>query len=119
MLGNNELNGSLFIKHLQVLKKQFEERFLQFTHIEPIVSFCINPFTSQINVMEMVACIADFVQAKTEEVELEILDFKNYILVKFLISEDFWNTVDKEKSPFLIKAAYKIESFFGSTYLRE
>ena len=41
MLGNNELNGSLFIKHLQVLKKQFEERFLQFTHIELFSSVSI------------------------------------------------------------------------------
>ncbi|KAK9703771.1 hypothetical protein QE152_g29109 [Popillia japonica] len=47
MLGNNELDGSLFIKHLQVLKKQFEERFLQFTLIEPIVSFCINPLLAK------------------------------------------------------------------------
>ena len=79
MLGNNQLNGSLFIKHLQVLKKQFEGRFLQFRPIEPIVSFCINPFTCQINVIKMAACIADFVQGKTEEVELEILDLKNDI----------------------------------------
>ena len=51
--------------------------------------------------MEMAACIADFVECKTEEVELEILDLKNYILVKSLTSEDFWNTVDREKFPFL------------------
>lgn len=119
MLGDNELNGTLFIKHLQELKKQFEERFLQFKHIEPIVSFCINPFTCQINVMEIAACIADFVQGKTEELELEILDLKNDILLKSLMSEDFWNTVDREKFPLLKKAAYKIESFFGSTYLCE
>ena len=66
--------------------------------------------------MEVAACIADFVQGKTEEVELEILDLKNDILLKSLTSEDFWHTVDREKFPFLKKAAYKIESFFGSTY---
>lgn len=119
MLGNNELNVSLFIETLQVLQKQFEERFLQFTNIEPIVSFCINPFTCQINVMELAACIADLVQGKAEELELEILDLKNDILLKSLISEDLWNIVDKERFPFLKKAAYKIKSFFGSTYLCE
>ena len=67
-----------------MVKKQFVERFLQFTHIEPIVSFCINPFTCQINVMEMDACIAYFVQGKTEELELEILDLKNDIFAKIL-----------------------------------
>ena len=66
--------------------------------------------------MEVAACIADFVQGKTEEVELEILDLKNDILLKSLTSEDFWHTVDREKFPFVKKAAYKIESFFGSTY---
>ena len=49
----------------------------------------------------MAACIADFVQGKTEELELEMLDLKNDILLKSLISGDFWNTVDKEKFPFL------------------
>lgn len=44
----NELNGSLFIKHLQVLKTQFEERFLPFTLIGPIVSFYKNPHVLQI-----------------------------------------------------------------------
>lgn len=69
--------------------------------------------------MEIAACIADFVQGKTEELELEILDLKNDILLKSLMSENFWNTVDREKFPLLKKAAYKIESFFGSTYLCE
>ena len=69
--------------------------------------------------MEIATCIADFVQGKTEELELEILDLKNDILLKSLMSEDFWNAVDREKFPLLKKAAYKIESFFGSTYLCE
>ena len=69
--------------------------------------------------MEIAACIADLVQGKAEELELEILDLKNDILLKSLISEDFWNTVDREKFPFLKKVACKIKSFFGSTYLCE
>ena len=67
----------------------------------------------------MAACIADFVQGKTEELELEILDLKNDILLKSFILKDFWNTVDREKFPFFKKAAYKIVSFFGSIYLCE
>ena len=43
----------------------------------------------------MTACIADFVQGKTEKLELEMLDLKNDILLKSLISDDFWNTVDR------------------------
>lgn len=44
----------------------------------------------------MAACISDFVQGTTEEAELEILELKNDILLKSLISEDFWNTVDRK-----------------------
>lgn len=119
MLGDNEMNESLFIKHLQLLQKQVEERFSQFRNIEPIVSFCINPFTCQINVMELAAGISDLVQGKAEELELEILDLKNDIVLKSLMSEDLWKIVDKERFPSLKKAAYKIKSFFGSTYLCE
>ena len=54
--------------------------------------------------MEIAACIADFVQGKTEELELEMLDLKNDILLKSLMSEDFWNTVDREKFPLLKKS---------------
>ena len=50
--------------------------------------------------MEIAACIAYFVQGKTEELELENLDLKNDILLKSLVSGDFWNTVDREKFPF-------------------
>ncbi|KAK5648776.1 hypothetical protein RI129_003668 [Pyrocoelia pectoralis] len=91
MLGNNKLNVLLFIETLQVLQKQFEERFLQFTNIQPIVSFCINPFTlpNKCNGTSHMYCsIADLVQGKAEKLELEILDLKNDILLKSLISED-------------------------------
>ena len=45
----------------------------------------------------MAACIADFVQGKTEELELELLDLKNDILLKSLVSGDFCNTVGQRK----------------------
>ena len=69
--------------------------------------------------MEMAACIADFVQGKTEELELEMLDLKNDILLKSLISTDFWNTLYREKFPFKKKRHIKLNNFFGSTYLCE
>lgn len=106
MLGYNELSGSLFIKQLQVFKKkkQFEERFLQFTFIEPII-FLYQSFY----LLKKNKCngngyiIADFIQDKTEEIKLENLNMKNDIMLKSLISEDFRNTVEKEKFPFLKK----------------
>ena len=49
------------------------------------------------NVLVLAACIADFIQGKTEELEVEILDLKGDILVTLLTSEDFWNTLDREK----------------------
>lgn len=100
MAGNTEINVSLFIKHLQVLQEQFEKRFQQFTIIEPMVSFFINPFTCKTNIMEVAAYIAEVVQVKAEELELEILDLQSDLMLKSLISdEDFWNTVDRKKFP--------------------
>uniref|UniRef100_K7GCV0 Uncharacterized protein n=1 Tax=Pelodiscus sinensis TaxID=13735 RepID=K7GCV0_PELSI len=69
MVCDSDFNPSPFVIHIQTLLEQFEKRFQQFTIIEPVVAFLVNPFTSQIEV-------------RTEEVELEILDLQNDIVLK-------------------------------------
>lgn len=60
------------------------------------------------------------IQVKIEELELEILDLQKDIVLKSNVSdENSWNIVDRNKFSFWKRAAYKIQSFFGSTYLCE
>ncbi|XP_075768584.1 general transcription factor II-I repeat domain-containing protein 2A-like [Pelodiscus sinensis] len=120
MVCDSDFNPSPFVIHFQTLLQQFEKRFQQFTIIEPVVAFLVNPFTSQIEVTEMATSIASLVQVRTEEVELEILDLQNDIVLKSCATdENFWNLIDQKKFPALKNVAYKIKSYFGSTYLCE
>lgn len=59
-------------------QKQIEERFLQFTNIGYSESILL----IILNVMELSASIADLIQGKVEELELEMFDLKNEILLK-------------------------------------
>ncbi|KAG8222172.1 hypothetical protein J437_LFUL001263 [Ladona fulva] len=63
MIGDIEIDLSSFVVNLQSLQNQFEKRFQQFTTIEPMVIFFVNPFTCQVNVTKMAAQIAELVQA--------------------------------------------------------
>uniref|UniRef100_K7FGN3 HAT C-terminal dimerisation domain-containing protein n=1 Tax=Pelodiscus sinensis TaxID=13735 RepID=K7FGN3_PELSI len=102
MVCDSDFNPSLFVIRIQPLLEQFKR---DFTIIEPVVAFLVNPFTSQIEV-------------RTEEVELEILDLQNDIVLKSCATdENFWNLVDRKRFPALKNEAYKIKSYFGSTYL--
>ena len=46
-------NWFFIICNLQLLQDQFEKRFQQYNNIEPMVTFFINLFTYQVNVMEI------------------------------------------------------------------
>ncbi|KAG8233889.1 hypothetical protein J437_LFUL005216 [Ladona fulva] len=59
--GDVEIDLSSFVVNLQSLQNQFEKRFQQFTTIQPMVTFFVNPFTCQVNVTKMAAHIAELV----------------------------------------------------------
>ncbi|CAM4592755.1 unnamed protein product [Lepidochelys olivacea] len=120
MVCDSDFNPSPFVIHIQTLLEKFEKRFQQFTIIEPVVAFLVNPFTCQIEVTEMATSIASLIQVRTEDVELEILDLENDIVLKSCATdENFWNLGDRKTFPALKNVAYKIKSYFGSTYLCE
>jgi hypothetical protein len=92
------------------------KEFQQFTAIEPVAAFFVNPFTCQIDVTETSAYIGRHIQERAEELELEILDLQNDVVLKsYASNENFWNLVDREKFPSLKSAANKIKSYYGST----
>jgi menaquinone-dependent protoporphyrinogen IX oxidase len=83
------VNPSAFVGHLQTLLEEFEKRFQQFTPIEPVAAFFVNPFTCQIDVTETAAYIGRLIQERAEELELEILDLQNYVLKSYATHENF------------------------------
>jgi hypothetical protein len=120
MVGESNFSPSPFVDHLQILLEEFEKRFQQFTAIEPVVAFFVNPFTCQIEVTETALFVGRLIQARTEELELGVLDLQNDVVPKsYATHGNFWNMVDREKFPSLKSAAYKIKSYFGSTCLCE
>ncbi|XP_077677617.1 general transcription factor II-I repeat domain-containing protein 2A-like [Eretmochelys imbricata] len=120
MVCDSDFNPSPFVIHIQTLLEQFEKRCQQFTIIEPVVAFLVNPFTCQIEVTEMATSIASLIQVRTEDMELEIVDLQNDIVLKSCAThENFWNLVDLKKFSALKNEAYKIKSYFSSTYLCE
>jgi hypothetical protein len=82
--------------------------------------FFVNPVTCQIDVTEISANTGRHIQERAEELKLEILDLQNDVVLKsYATHENFWNLADREKFPSLKSAAYKIQFYFGSTYLCE
>ena len=79
--------------------EQFGSRFQQFTIIEHVATFLVNPFTTQVVMTETAESIAELHQAETSEIEEEIIDFQNDLILKTRDSDEiFWNLVDKDKS---------------------
>ncbi|CAM2114566.1 unnamed protein product [Caretta caretta] len=111
---DSDFNPSPFVIHIQTLLEQSEKRFQQFTTIEPVVAFLVNPFTCQIEVTEMATSIVSLIQERIEDVEWEILDLQNDIVLKSCATDE---NFDRKKFPALKNVAHKIKSYFGSTYL--
>ncbi|KAG8224906.1 hypothetical protein J437_LFUL006264 [Ladona fulva] len=73
---------------------QFEKRFQDFSCLEPVVSFFVNPFTIHHEATETATEFARIIALEVENLELEI-----------------------DRFPLLRSVGYKIKSCFGSTYL--
>ncbi|XP_054831567.1 general transcription factor II-I repeat domain-containing protein 2A-like [Eublepharis macularius] len=117
--GESEFDFQTFVGHLETLEEHFLARFHQFTGIEPAVAFFINPF-GPVNITETATSIADIAQASIKEIELEMVGLQNNFVVKSNYGDGhFWDRVDPQKFPLLKRTAAKIQSYFGSTCLRE
>lgn len=120
VIGENVVDLNLFVTHLKKLLKQFESRFQQFSIIEPVVTFYLNPFNAHTDVTLIADFIAKMLQEEASKIEEEILKIQNDIILKSNeLNESIWNLAAITKYPLLKKGAYKIKSCFGSTYLCE
>ncbi|XP_033019564.1 general transcription factor II-I repeat domain-containing protein 2-like [Lacerta agilis] len=118
VVGEGDFNSKPFVDQLETLEDHFQARFQQLVVIEPLVAFLETPFQS-IDVPDTAAVIGELCQAGLEEIERELVDLQSDVVLKSNSRYDnFWNLVDPLKFPFLRKAAAKIKSYFGSTYLR-
>lgn len=120
VIGEKNFDQKIYISHLEKLLHQFDIRFKQFTSVEPVATFFVNPFSTQFDISEIAKSIGELLQEESVKIEEEILNFKNDVILKsYSTAEHFWNLVNDKKYTLLKKGAYKIKSCFGSTYLCE
>lgn len=103
-----------FVGHLQTLLEQSEKRFQQFTITEP--AFSVNHFTFQL-LQKLLRALEWLIQLSVEQLELETVNLKNYVMKSCAICHNSWNPLDREKFLSLKNAIYEIKSYFGSTCL--
>ncbi|MGL6121402.1 MAG: hypothetical protein ACRC0V_12975 [Fusobacteriaceae bacterium] len=118
IFNNDQTKFLKFISCLANLYKEFECRFEQFSIIDPIVTFFINPFNSNIDITKLANSMGQILQKESDKIEIEILNIQNDIMLQSIgLNEKFWNIVDAKKYPILKTGAYIIKSYFVSTYL--
>lgn len=101
VIGENSFDPNLFIGHLQKLLEQFENRFQQFSIIEPVASFFVNPFNPQINISEVANSMGKIIQEEASSIEDEILNIQTDIVLKSCgLNENIWNLAEDKKYPF-------------------
>lgn len=113
------LNKEKYYEEIKKLHSEFERRFVEFTRLEPIVTFMSYPF-GNVDVEEITKNINYMFPLSLEENEVLLL--QNDIILKARSSEpknNFWSLMDEVKYPNLKQVAFHLTSFFGSTYLCE
>lgn len=90
-----DFNFSLLLFHIAKPLEQFEKRFQHFIIIKPMVALFVIPCTCQLEVEKWRQLIGCHTQIRRERVELEILDFQNYTVLKSCATDDnFWKLND-------------------------
>ncbi|KAG8233569.1 hypothetical protein J437_LFUL012933 [Ladona fulva] len=99
-----------FTGHLKTLLNQFEKRFQDFSCLEPVVSFCANPFTTkQLKPPQQLQEL--FPQKwKTSNWKSSL---KNIILQAYATDVDFWKLVEKDRFPLFRSVACKTNLVLG------
>ncbi|KAG8239555.1 hypothetical protein J437_LFUL018906, partial [Ladona fulva] len=77
MMNYGNFEPSRFTGHLKTLLNQFEKRFQDYSCLEPVVSFFVNPFNIHHKTTETATAIARIIASEVENLELEIVDQKN------------------------------------------
>uniref|UniRef100_H3AWY0 HAT C-terminal dimerisation domain-containing protein n=1 Tax=Latimeria chalumnae TaxID=7897 RepID=H3AWY0_LATCH len=94
---------------LQELQDSFTERFHDLQLRRPQIRFLVDPFTAEADCLK-------------SPLVLEIIELWEDDRLKSVLNQgtlQFWNTVPKDKYPNIRRAALRLISMFGSTYLCE
>uniref|UniRef100_A0A3Q3RD36 HAT C-terminal dimerisation domain-containing protein n=1 Tax=Monopterus albus TaxID=43700 RepID=A0A3Q3RD36_MONAL len=101
---------------LEILEKSFEERFSNLRQKRPQITFLINPFTAESDCLKA-PLVEDEAASQLEMIELSEDDRLKSVLKEGTV--EFWKIVPVERYPNVKRAALKILSMFGSTYICE
>ncbi|XP_069498771.1 general transcription factor II-I repeat domain-containing protein 2B-like [Ambystoma mexicanum] len=113
------LNIDKYSSLLSRLKEEFSDRLRDFERIEPCVMFIANPFL-EVDVCELAEQMGELFNLNSCAMEMEIVSLQGDIQLKSRQSHtNFWSLVDYKEYSNLCKAALKVTSLFGSTYLCE
>ena len=107
---------AIYATLLETLKESFVLRFRDLQLKRPLITFLVNPFNSKKDCLKA-ALVSD--EAATE---LEMIDLCEDDKLKPALREGtiaLWKSVPMEKYPNVKRAALKILSMFGSTYICE
>lgn len=98
--------------------EEFSVRFQKFSELVSFLTFYINLFTSTDEDIST-KMTAYFQMNSPGNLELKIINIRNYILRSHRNNETFWNLVDNNSYPLIRKCAPEIHSHCGSTYSYE
>ena len=105
-----------YAKLIETLQENFEARFRDLRLKRSQIMFLVNPFNSETNCLK-VPLVSDEAAAELEMIDLCEEDQLKYVLREGTI--ELWKNVPIEKYPNVKRAALKILSMFGSTYICE
>lgn len=119
---NKNIESSYFTKYSKIINKladEFSDRFIDFSKLEPVVNFFLNPFNNcNLENTNIAVIISNYFQLKTmESLEMEIIAIQADLILKAHCNDiTFWRVVDKVQYPILTECALKIFSYTASTY---
>lgn len=110
-----------YIKNLEGILTEFQNRFQDLKYFKSSLDFFLNPF--EINTIQGEFSISNIIMTQKASGELELIEMQEdqalQLKYKSTSITEFWKFVPESKYPELKKAACRIISIFGTTYLCE
>ena len=109
------------MKKLEGILTEFQNRFQDLKYFKSSLDFFLNPF--EINIIQGEFSISNIIMTQKASGELELIEMQEdqalQLKYKSTSITEFWKFVPESKYPELKKAACRIISIFGTTYLCE
>ncbi|XP_067144229.1 general transcription factor II-I repeat domain-containing protein 2-like [Centruroides vittatus] len=110
-----------YIKKLEEILTEFQNRFQDLKYFKSSLDFFLNPF--EINIIQGEFSISNIIMTQKASGKLELIEMQEdqalQLKYKSTSITEFWKFVPESKYPELKKAACRIISIFGTTYLCE